>query len=33
MKALNKEEKNILKSYENEEWKSISELESRKTIL
>ena len=30
MKILNKEENNILKSYENEEWKSISELEVRK---
>jgi predicted DNA binding CopG/RHH family protein len=30
MKAINNEEKNILKSYEKEEWKSISELESRK---
>ena len=30
MNRLEKEEKNILESYENDEWKSISELEAHK---
>ena len=30
MKEINKEEKIILGSYENDEWKSISELEAKK---
>ena len=33
MKTLNKEEKSILESFDNEEWKSVSEIEVQKKYM